>query len=144
LRHDLAMLDDRFASLLEAPSPAVLTTYRRDGSALTSPVWFRLHADALEVVVAEGDVKLKHLARRSECTLTVFEAEPPFRGVRIDGRPELVVGDVTEARLATAGRYLGAAVGARFAAQRDPNGTLVRLPLAAARGWDLSGILARD
>jgi Pyridoxamine 5'-phosphate oxidase len=102
------MLDERFRSLLEAPSPAVLTTYRRDRSALTSPVWFRLHADALEVVIAEGDVKLGDLARRPECTLTVFEATPPFRGVRIDGAPELIAGDVTEARSPIAGRYLGA------------------------------------
>ncbi len=29
------------SSLLEAPSAAVLTTYRKDGSALVSPVWFR-------------------------------------------------------------------------------------------------------
>lgn len=28
------------STLLEAPSPAVLTTYREDGSALTSPVGF--------------------------------------------------------------------------------------------------------
>jgi len=28
-------------SLLDGPSPAVLTTYRQDGSAVASPVWFR-------------------------------------------------------------------------------------------------------
>ena len=38
-------LDD-VQSLLDAPSPAVLTTYRKDGSALTTPVWFRFHEDA--------------------------------------------------------------------------------------------------
>jgi len=31
-------------SLVEDPSPAVLTTYRRDGSDLVSPVWFRWNA----------------------------------------------------------------------------------------------------
>jgi hypothetical protein len=45
-------LDDA-RSLIEAPSPAVLTTYRKDGSALTSPVWFRFHRGAFEVVLAE-------------------------------------------------------------------------------------------
>jgi hypothetical protein len=49
-----------FSSLLEAPSPAVLTTYRKDGTAATSPVWFRFHAGCFEVVVAENDVKLRH------------------------------------------------------------------------------------
>lgn len=40
-------------SLPDAPSPAVLTTYRQDGSALVTPVWFRFTDDALEVVIAE-------------------------------------------------------------------------------------------
>ncbi len=30
-----------FASLLQAPTPAVLTTYREDGTGVASPVWFR-------------------------------------------------------------------------------------------------------
>ena len=64
-------------SLLEAPSPAVLTTYRRDGSALTTPVWFRFHEGAFEVVLAEGDVKRQHLAHTPRCLLVVFEAVPP-------------------------------------------------------------------
>jgi len=36
-----------------APSPAVLTTYRKDGTAVTSPVWFRFRGDTFEVVIAE-------------------------------------------------------------------------------------------
>src|SRR3954447_11729734 len=101
-RHDRTMLDERQYSLLEDPAPAVLTTYRRDGSAATSPVWFRFDDDAVEVVVAQGDVKLKHLARRPGCVLVVFEAVPPFRGVRVEAEPELVTGDVAEVRLAIA------------------------------------------
>jgi hypothetical protein len=45
-------LDD-VRPLLDAPSPAVLTTYRNDGSALTTPVWFRFHDGAFEIVLAE-------------------------------------------------------------------------------------------
>ncbi len=136
-------LAEHFRSLLEAASPAVLMTYRRDGTALASPVWFRLNSDLLEVVIAQGDIKLRHLARRPKCSLTVFEAVPPFRGVETRGAPGLFVGDVTEARLAIASRYLGAEDGARFAAQRKPIGTLVRWALDDARTWDLSAILPR-
>ena len=71
-----------FASLLEAPSPAVLTTYRKDGTAVASPVWFRFRDDTFEVVIAEDDLKLRHLAVRPECELVVFETVPPFRGIR--------------------------------------------------------------
>src|ERR671930_2246982 len=74
-------------SLLEAPSPAVLTTYRQDGSALVTPVWFRFENGAFEIVIAKGDVKLRHLARDPRCVLLVFEAVRPFRGVEVRGGP---------------------------------------------------------
>lgn len=45
---------ERMRSLLDGPSPAVLTTYREDGSALVSPVWFRWVDRAFVVVIVEG------------------------------------------------------------------------------------------
>jgi hypothetical protein len=134
-------LDD-VRPLLDAPSPAVLTTYRRDGSALTTPVWFRFDGGAFEVVLAEGDVKRQHLERVRQCILVVFEAVPPFRGVEVKGVPELIDGDVTAVREAIAGRYLGADRGRLFAAsRRSPHGTVVRLGAGEARVWDLAGAL---
>lgn len=135
------MLEDRFASLLHDACPAVMTTRRRDGSPLTSPVWFGLRDDAVEVVIARGDVKLKHLERHPWSSLTIFEAVPPFRGIRLVGEPERVEGEVTASRLAIAGRYLGRRRGEAFAAGRDPHGTLVRWPLSWASAWDLQAIL---
>ena len=129
-------------SLLEAPSPAVLTTYRKDGSALVSPVWFRWSDGAFEVVIAKGDLKLHHLARDPRCVLVVFEAVRPFRGVEVRGVSELVECDVSSVRAAIAGRYLGAADGARFTAERTSKpGVLLRLVCDSPRVWDLSGIL---
>lgn len=134
-------LDD-VRPLLEAPSPAVLTTYRRDGRALTTPVWFRFHEGAFEVVLAEGDVKRRHLARTPSCLLVVFEATPPFRGVEIAGEAQLIDTDVSEVRAAIAGRYLGAERGRRFAAsRRSPRGTLLRLVPQDPRIWDLAAAL---
>lgn len=132
---------DGVRSLLEAPSPAVLTTYRKDGSALVSPVWFRWHDDAFEVVIAVGDLKLGHLARDPRCALVVFEAVPPFRGVETRGPAELVECDVSPIRAEIAGRYLGAADGARFAAERRKPGVLLRLAADSPRAWDLSAML---
>jgi PPOX class probable F420-dependent enzyme len=129
-------------SLLEAPSPAVLTTYRRDGSALVSPVWFRWAGDAFEVVIARRDVKLRHLDRDPRCILVVFESSPPFRGVEVRGEPELVDCDTGPVRASIAGRYLGAAAGERFAAERAAKpGVLLRLRAGAPRVWDLSAML---
>jgi PPOX class probable F420-dependent enzyme len=120
---------------------AVLQTYRKDGSAFVRPVWFREHDGAFEVVIAEGDAKLAHLRRDPRCALVVFETEPPFGGVAVEGEAELVAGDVAEARAAIAGRYLGDEGGRRFAERRRAKpGVLVRLA-AEPRRWDLSGLL---
>ena len=133
---------DGVRSLIDAPSPAVLTTYRKDGSALTTPVWFGFHDGAFEVVLAEGDVKRQHLARDPTCLLVVFEAVPPFRGVEIKGEPELVDGDVTSVREAIAGRYLGGESGRLFAeSRRSSRGTLLRLVPHNPRVWDLAAAL---
>jgi PPOX class probable F420-dependent enzyme len=133
---------ERVRSLVEAPSPAVLTTYRKDGSANVSPVWFRWGEGAFEVVIAEGDVKLRHLAREPRCVLIVFEVVPPFRGVEIRGVGELVECDVTSVRADIAGRYLGRHDGERFASERlSKPGVMLRLAASDPRVWDLAAIL---
>jgi PPOX class probable F420-dependent enzyme len=132
---------ENLRTLLEAPSPAVLTTYRKDASAAVSPVWFRFHDGAFEVVIATGDVKLRHLARDPRCALLVFETVPPFRGIEVRGIAALAACD-TSVRAAIAGRYLGAEEGVRFAAERrNTSGWLLRLGSDDAKVWDLSGIL---
>jgi PPOX class probable F420-dependent enzyme len=131
----------RFASLLSAAAPAVLTTYRRDGSAVASPVWFRFKGDAFEVAIAQDDVKLRYLAARPACSLVVFEVEPPFRGIRVEGTPELVHGDAAEVRASIAGRYLGPEAGRRFAEERRVPGVVLRLTTERARIWDLDRLL---
>jgi len=120
----------------------VLTTYRKDGSALVSPVWFRWSDGAFEVVIAKGDLKLRHLVREPRCALVVFEAVRPFRGVEVRGVGDLVECDVTPVRTAIAERYLGADDGVRFADERKSKpGVVLRLVPDGPRVWDLSGIL---
>ena len=124
-----------FASLFQAPSPAVLTTYRKDGTAVTSPVWFRFRDDTFEVVIAENDVKLRHLAARPECELLVFETVPPFRGMRVrSDQPILTRDGAQQARQEIAARYLGEERGKRFAAERTSTGILLRLPADSREG----------
>jgi hypothetical protein len=131
-----------FATLFQAPSPAVLTTYRKDGTAVTSPVWFGFHGDTFEVVIAENDVKLRHLAARPECELLVFETVPPFRGMRVrTDRPILTRDGAQQARLHIASRYLGEERGKRFVSERTSSAILLRLPADHAKAWDLNAIL---
>jgi hypothetical protein len=131
---------NHFASLLKGPSPATFTTYRQDGSAVSSPVWFRVNGDVLGVDIAGGDVKLRQLARQPRCGLLIFEAVPPFRGIRVEDEATRTHGDVTSKRLAIASKYLGPHQGQQVA-DGDRPGVVVSLPLASARIWDLSGIL---
>jgi len=120
---------------------AVLQTFRKDGSPLVTPVWFRERDGAYEVVIAEGDVKLAHLRRDPRCIFVAFDTEPPFAGLAITGEAELVECDVTPMRAEIASRYLGAAAGARFAEQRRSKpGVLVSLT-GERREWDLSNLL---
>ena len=133
---------EQVRSLLEASAPAVLTTYRRDGDALVSPVWFRWVDGAFEVVIGKGDIKLRHLAHDPRYVFVVFEATRPFRGVEVRGQAELVECDVTPTRTAIAARYLGVNDGERFAnGRKSKPGVLLRLVPEQARVWDLSAIL---
>ena len=135
-------LSEEIEALLAAPSPAVLTTYRKDGTALVSPVWFRWAAEQFEVVIAEGDVKLKHVARDPRVVLVVFEAVRPFRGVEARGDAVLWHGDVAEARQSIASRYLGSVAGEQFTARRAAKpGVVLRLRPDTLRTWDLRAII---
>ena len=117
-------------------------TYRKDGTANVSPVWFRWHDDAFEVVIAHGDVKLKHLAHDPRCALLVFEAVPPG-GIEVRGVPELIEGDVTPVRegIARSIPRSERRSAIRCGAHVEP-GVLLRLSPVSPRVWDLRAMLA--
>ena len=65
-------------------------------------------------------------------------ARPPgWQRWRHSGDAELIEGDVSEARAAISGRYLGPAAGARFAAERTKPGVLVLVVMIAGTGYAL-------
>lgn len=131
--------DPALQSLLDAPSPATMTLYREDGRAITSPVWFRVAGDTVEVVMAAADAKLGHLRRDPRCTLLIFEAGPPFRGLEVRADASITPDDGANVRRAIASRYLGPERGRAYAdPARRPPGYVVSLPLSAARAWDLA------
>ncbi len=138
----LTLVDVR--TLLEAPSPAVLTTIRSDGTGLASPVWFRWTGEAFEVVIARGDVKLRHLARDPRSSLVIFEAVVPFRGVEVRGDATLHDRDVTEVRRSIAQRYLGRDAAERYVVERAAKpGVLLQMSAEHPRVWDLTDILPK-
>ena len=126
--------------MLEAPSPAVLITYSREGSADVSPVWFRYTDEAFEVVIAKTDIKLQRLTRDPRAVLMVFETIAPFRGVKVRADVELDDSHVDDVRRSISSRYLGPETANAFVAERG-EGVVVRLSTSAAKVWDLSRIL---
>ena len=136
--------EQKLTELLEGPCPAVLTTYRADGSVSTSPVWVGLYDGAFEIVMAAKDGKVRNLRRDPRCLLVMFEARPPFRGVEVRGKAEIESGEqVGRARRSIAVRYLGVEAGERFTnARADLPSVLVRVDSAIARTWDLSAMIA--
>ena len=98
-------LDDvagEMRSLLDVPSPAVLTLHRSDGEAIVSPVWFRVRDGWFEIVLAATDHKLAQVRRDPSCVLLIFEANSSFRGVQVRGRATLTPEDGAQVRLAVA------------------------------------------
>ena len=108
---------------------------------MVSPVWFRFHESELEVVIAQGDPKLRHLEQAPRCSLMVFETEAPFRGLRLEGTPRLTRDENNEARAEIAARYLGREPGHRYVEQRRTPGFVLRIEVTRANSWDLSEIL---
>ena len=111
LRRLCAVTLDDVQSLIDAPSPAVLTTYRKDGSALTTPVWFRFHEDAFEVVLAEGDVKRQHLARTPTLPTRCLRGRAAVSRGRGEGRARVGGGRCDEGARGNRGPLSGSRAG---------------------------------
>jgi PPOX class probable F420-dependent enzyme len=136
MRRNLRIED--LGDLLDGPAAAVLATYRRDGSALLSPVWFRWDGAAFEITLAAGDHKIRHIERDPRVVLTIFEPEPPFRGLELRCEATLRREGVLEARLEIASKYVGAERGQAFAEERGDTGFVLRLEPGELRAWDFA------
>ena len=123
-------LDPSLRTLLASPSPATLTLYREGGRAMTSPVWFQVQGDWFEFVVAANDRKLDLLRADPRCSLLVFEAVKPFRGVQVTGEATIVPDDGARTRLAprTASSWSSARFWRPGRRRRPPTGLGCRTP----------------
>ena len=132
---------EELGDLLEQPLVAVLATYRRDGTALLSPVWHEWRDDGFSVVTRDDDVKAQHLRRDPRAGIVVAESSPPYRGIELRCRVRLVTEDVapTVGRIAT--RYLGEERGAAYA-EGGADNLLIRLEPGTLRAWDFANDLA--
>ncbi len=123
--------------LVDLPLLAVLATYRANGTALLSPVWYEHRDGGFHVCTSDADVKTHHLRRDPRAVLVVAEPTPPYRGVEVTAEAILLRQDVeaTVERLAV--RYLGEARGRRYAESASDD-IVIRLEPGYVRAWDFS------
>jgi PPOX class probable F420-dependent enzyme len=96
---------DEITRLAES-SYLLLTTFRKDGRAVPTPVWHVRDGDTLLVWSAPDAGKVKRIRRDGTVKLAVCNARGKPSGAEVDGTAELV--DATEAdrvRKLVTGRY---------------------------------------
>jgi len=135
VRHDLDPLD--LAGFLERPLVAVLATHWQDGSVLLSPVWHEWRDGGFTVATTAGDVKVRHVTRDPRATILVAENDPPYRGVEVRCRPQVLPDPDGAVALRLAVRYLGERRGREYADELADD-TLIRLEPGEIRTWDFA------
>jgi PPOX class probable F420-dependent enzyme len=139
MRRDLTM--DDLGDLVDLRLLAVLATYRQDGTVLLSPVWHEWRDGGFHVVTSSRDVKAVHLRRDPRASIVVCEQTPPYRGVEVRGRAQLLTAGAHDALRRIASRYLGRQAGAAFA-ESVGDDLLIRLDPGDLRAWDFADGLA--
>lgn len=136
LRTNLTIEDMR--GLLDEPLVAVLSTLRRDGTSLLSPVWHRWHDGGFEFWIGAEDVKVRHLRRDPRATVLVAESQLPYRGVEVRGEAEFVRDDVLQTAVTIASRYVGREKGLAYVSSFSGEQLIVRVSPAEMRAWDFA------
>lgn len=135
VRKNLAIAD--LGDLVELPLVAVLTTYRRDGTVLMSPVWHEYRDGGFSVCTATADVKARHLRRDPRAVLLLAESQPPYRGVELTTRATFTRDGFKETLVRVAVRYLGEARGRAYV-ETAGDDIVVRLVPGQVRAWDFT------
>ena len=136
MRSDLSIED--LSEFLTEPVLATLATYGADGTVRLSPVWCEWTDGGFNVVVADGDVKARHLKRDSRASLVVYENEPPYRGVEIRTKATLTDTGAAETERRLAHKYLAADKADSWLESTSWEPLLVRLEPGELRVWDFA------
>jgi PPOX class probable F420-dependent enzyme len=136
MRTGLAIED--LGGFLQSRVLATLATYSPNGTVRLSPVWFEWSDGGFNVVVGANDVKHRHLKRDPRASLTIYENDPPYRGVEIRSKARVGKEGAAEADRRMAHRYLGAERGEAYLATQSWESALVRFEPGELRVWDFA------
>ena len=122
---------------LDQPKCATLATHFKDGTILMSPVWHEWKNGGFTVAVVANDVKVRHIHRDAQVSISVAEDVAPYRGIEVRGTAKIVRDDALETMRRIAVRYLGPKQGeVYFAAVGQVDLALIRIEPAKLRVWD--------
>jgi PPOX class probable F420-dependent enzyme len=82
--------DDSSIERLAAGKYLLVTTFRRDGRTVPTPVWVVRDGDALGVWTVAGSGKVKRIRNRGDVLLSVCDARGNPSGEQVPGRAEIV------------------------------------------------------
>ena len=129
---------DDVSGMLQNKVLATLATYGADGTVRLSPVWCEWMDGGFNVVVADGDVKARHLKRDDRASLVMYTNVPPYQGIEIRTRARLSLQGAAAVEERLARKYLGDAKAEAWLATVNWDALLVRLEPGELRVWDLS------
>ena len=90
------------------------------------------------MVVGANDVKSRHLKSDPRVSLTIYENQPPYRGVEIRTEAQLTKEGAGEADRRMAHRYLGAERAEAYLSTHNWQSLLIRLEPGELRAWDFA------
>jgi PPOX class probable F420-dependent enzyme len=98
--------EDSWAFLRE-PRIGVLSLSRAGRAPHSSPIWYLVEDDGIEITVASSSAKASVLREPTPASLTVHSDAWPYRYVTLAGRARVVRDRTTDDLRRVAGRYLG-------------------------------------
>ena len=116
---DTDMTDDERDAFLSDVHVGVLAIERSDKGPLALPVWYEYADGDILITMANDSAKAKLLRRFGRASLTVQDERVPYRYVSAEGPVTVSQEAYDISDLAT--HYLGAELGARYAAANPPN-----------------------
>ena len=134
----MPLLEVTLQRFLAGRQNAVVATNRRDGPPPLSTVWYRWTGEVFHISTQRDPQNLVNLRRDPRVTLCIDDPAI-FTSVVVEGRAEVVDGDIWEATQAIAERYIDRPRAERLMARirTQPRVLLVVHP-EKWRSWDIS------
>ncbi len=124
-------------AFLSQPHVAALATVRPDGRPHVTPIWFDFHGGEFTVSTFRGAQKLQNVSRKGFAALSIFNTEPPYRNVIVEGTARVgsPLDNVWRERVAV--RYLGEHAG-RVYVQETADWDVIAIHIRPTR-WTSTG-----